>query len=49
MHELPDDYLETVESLYRLTVYVVSPAQRLVNGEIILGGIGSLSNPIISR
>jgi len=45
MHELPDDYLETVDSLHRLTVYVVSPAQRLVNGEIILrslpGGFGT--------
>lgn len=36
MHELPDDYLETVDALHRLTVYVVSPAQRLANGEIIL-------------
>ena len=45
MHELPDDYLETVDALHRLTVYVVSPAQRLVNGEIILrslpGGFGT--------
>ena len=45
MHELTDDYLETVDALHRLTVYVVSPAQRLVNGEIILrslpGGFGT--------
>ena len=47
MHELPDDYLETVDALHRLTVYVVSPAQRLVNGEIILrslpGGFGDFA------
>ena len=45
MHQLPDDYLETVDALHRLTVYVISPAQRLVNGEIILrslpGGFGT--------
>src|SRR4051812_18716353 len=45
MHELTDDYLETVDALHRLTVYVVSPAQRQVNGEIILrslpGGFGT--------
>ena len=45
MHELTDDYLETVDALHRLAVYVISPAQRLVNGEIILrslpGGFGT--------
>jgi len=45
MHQLAEDYLETVDALHRLTVYVVSPAQRLVNGEIILrslpGGFGT--------
>src|SRR3954447_19281593 len=33
---LPAGYAETVANLHRLAVYVVSPAQRLVNGEIIL-------------
>ena len=33
---LPQSYAETVASLHRLAVYVVSPAQRLVNGEIIM-------------
>ena len=38
-------YTETVEALHRLSVYVISPAQRLVNGEIVLrslpGGFGT--------
>src|SRR3954470_7490839 len=33
---LPAGYAETVANLHRLAVYVVSPAQRRVNGEIIL-------------
>jgi hypothetical protein len=33
---LPDAYGRTSADLHRLAVYVVSPAQRLVNGEIIL-------------
>jgi hypothetical protein len=33
---LPETYSETMADLHRLAVYVVSPAQRLVNGEIIL-------------
>ena len=33
---LPHTYAETVANLHRLAVYVVSPAQRLVNGEIIM-------------
>ena len=33
---LPATYMETLTALHRLVVYVVSPAQRLVNGEIIL-------------
>jgi hypothetical protein len=33
---LPDRFAETVGELHRLAVYVVSPAQRLVNGEIVL-------------
>jgi hypothetical protein len=45
MHELTEDYLETVDALHRLAIYVISPAQRLVNGEIILrslpGGFGT--------
>jgi hypothetical protein len=45
MHELAEDFRETVDALHRLTVYAVSPAQRLVNGEIILralpGGFGT--------
>jgi hypothetical protein len=45
MHELTEDYLGTVDALHRLAIYVVSPAQRLVNGEIILrsvpGGFGT--------
>jgi hypothetical protein len=33
---LPDRFAETVGELHRLAVYVVSPAQRLVNSEIVL-------------
>lgn len=33
---LPSAYRETVDSLHRLAVYVISPAQRVVNDEIIL-------------
>src|SRR4249919_1735402 len=33
---LPETYAETMADLHRLAVYVVSPAQRLVNGEIIM-------------
>jgi ABC-type uncharacterized transport system permease subunit len=33
---LPPDFAETRDGLHRLAVYVISPAQRLVNGEIIL-------------
>ena len=33
---LPESYRETMAGLHRLAVYVVSPAQRLVNGEIIM-------------
>jgi hypothetical protein len=33
---LPESYGQTTADLHRLAVYVVSPAQRLVNGEIIL-------------
>jgi hypothetical protein len=33
---LPEAYGQTLADLHRLAVYVVSPAQRLVNGEIIL-------------
>lgn len=33
---LPETYERTVADLHRLAVYVVSPAQRLVNGEIIM-------------
>jgi hypothetical protein len=33
---LPARYLETTEALHRLAVYVIAPAQRLTNGEIIL-------------
>jgi len=33
---LPPDFAETRDELHRLAVYVISPAQRLVNGEIIL-------------
>jgi hypothetical protein len=42
---LPRSYTETLEALHRLVVYVVSPAQRGVNDEIILrataGGLGT--------
>jgi hypothetical protein len=33
---LPETFAETRDALHRLAVYVISPAQRLVNGEIIL-------------
>jgi hypothetical protein len=33
---LPARYRETTAALHRLAVYVIAPAQRLVNGEIIL-------------
>lgn len=33
---LPETYARTRDDLHRLAVYAVSPAQRLVNGEIIL-------------
>jgi hypothetical protein len=33
---LPDSFAETLDALHRLAVYVVSPAQRLVNREIVL-------------
>jgi hypothetical protein len=33
---LPARYLETTDALHRLAVYVIAPAQRLANGEIIL-------------
>jgi hypothetical protein len=33
---LPETYERTTADLHRLAVYVVSPAQRLVNGEIIM-------------
>jgi hypothetical protein len=33
---LPGTFAETRDALHRLAVYVISPAQRLVNGEIIL-------------
>ena len=33
---LPAAYIETTEALHRLAVYVIAPAQRLQNGEIIL-------------
>jgi hypothetical protein len=34
--QLPATYEPTVEALHRLAVYVISPAQRLANGEIIM-------------
>jgi hypothetical protein len=33
---LPETYGQTMNDLHRLAVYVISPAQRLTNGEIIL-------------
>ena len=33
---LPAAYTATTEALHRLAVYVIAPAQRLTNGEIIL-------------
>ena len=33
---LPERFAETRDALHRLAVYVISPAQRLVNGEIIM-------------
>ncbi|MEW6583702.1 MAG: hypothetical protein AB1416_13180, partial [Actinomycetota bacterium] len=42
---LPPSYPSTRDALHRLAVYVVSPAQRLANGEIIMrsspGGFGT--------
>ncbi len=34
--QLPPTYLQTTQALHRLAVYVLAPAQRLTNGEIIL-------------
>jgi hypothetical protein len=46
---LPSAFAETRDALHRLAVYVISPAQRLVNGEIILratpGGFGTAALP----
>src|SRR5438067_11854145 len=46
---LPSTFAETRDALHRLAVYVVSPAQRLVNGEIIMratpGGFGTAALP----
>lgn len=43
---LPAAYTRTTEALHRLAVYVIAPAQRLANGEIILratpGGFSTL-------
>ena len=43
---LPAAYTQTTEALHRLAVYVIAPAQRLANGEIILratpGGFSTL-------
>jgi hypothetical protein len=36
MAPLPPTYLETTGALHRLAVYVIAPAQRLANGEIIM-------------
>lgn len=36
LRPLPAAYLETTAALHRLAVYVISPAQRLANGEIIM-------------
>ncbi len=36
LRPLPETYGRTLADLHRLAVYVVSPAQRLVNGEIIM-------------
>jgi hypothetical protein len=33
---LPETFAETRDALHRLAVYVISPSQRLVNGEIIM-------------
>ena len=33
---LPETYVQTTAALHRLAVYVIAPAQRLTNGEIIL-------------
>jgi hypothetical protein len=46
---LPPRFAETRDALHRLAVYVISPAQRLVNGEIIMratpGGFGTAALP----
>jgi hypothetical protein len=36
LKSLPETYGETAANLHRLAVYVISPAQRLANGEIIM-------------
>ena len=36
MHPLPPSYATTRDALHRLAVYVISPAQRLVNDEIVM-------------
>jgi hypothetical protein len=45
LQRLPESYAATTDALHRLAVYVISPAQRLVNGEIVLratpGGFGT--------
>ena len=33
---LPATYIQTTQALHRLAVYVIAPAQRLANGEIVL-------------
>jgi hypothetical protein len=33
---LPATYVQTTEALHRLAVYVIAPAQRMANGEIVL-------------
>jgi hypothetical protein len=49
MRPLSPAFGETRDALHRLAVYVISPAQRLVNGEIILastpGGFGTAALP----
>jgi hypothetical protein len=49
MRPLSPAFGETRDALHRLAVYVISPAQRLVNGEIILaatpGGFGTATLP----
>jgi hypothetical protein len=49
MKPLSADFGATCDALHRLAVYVISPAQRLVNGEIMLeatpGGFGTAALP----